>query len=217
MRKLNISLISFVVALSLIAVQVGYGIAKEGLQERVLATSVQDRSLDESVLDEGKVAAQSGRVTLIPEENGEVRELTSKDFIIEISKIGLRKEVEPNVDPRDKSIYGPVIEQKVAHGMFTKFPDQTVNEKSGNVYLYAHRDGESGFFGGLGELENGDVINLYFLGKNYVYKVSTSFIVSPSAAHIYTGQSPAPALTLQTCHNGIQERLIVKADLVEVI
>ncbi len=210
MRKLFISIISFVFALSLVALQVGYGIAKEDLQGKVLATN----EVEENIETSGTILTG-----MLPDSNEgkETGVLTSKDFIIEIPRINLKKEVEPNVDPRDKNIYGPVIEEKIAHGMFTKFPDETEDKGKGNVYLFAHRDGPHGFFNRLGELETGDTINLTFLGKTYVYEVNTSFIVDPDATYVYTGQSDTPTLTLQTCNNGIKERLILKADLIEVL
>ena len=141
----------------------------------------------------------------------------SNEFKIEIPSIGLSKEIETNVDPREKEIYGPVIEQKVAHGMFTKLPDETAAKDSGNVYLFAHRDGDSPFFSRLGELEVGETIYVYYGGKKYIYGVSEYFIVDPKDTSVYTGDSPSPTLTLQTCNNGIKERLIVRADLISVV
>lgn len=210
MKKLIISITSFFIALILLVLQVGYGILRNSIDGKVSATS-------QTLVDESGIIEETSISPLaVTGDKLETSEFKKEDFIIEIKKIGLKKEVTPNVDPRDKKIYGPVIEESVAHGMFTKLPDETVDDGMGNVYLFAHRDGKYAFFARLGELENGDKISLYFLGKIYIYVVYDSFIVLPTDTYVYTSFAEEPTLTLQTCNNGVKERLIVKARLVEV-
>lgn len=208
MKKLVVSITSFAFALALLTLQVGYGIAKMNMDGNVQAagTTLANES------DGGEPSA-----AILPSTSSpaiETREFKSGDFVIEIPSIGLSKEVTPNVDPRSKDVYGPVIEKTVAHGMFTKLPDETDSDGRGNVYLFAHRDGPAAFFARLGELDKGDKIYLQFLGATYTYQVYDSFIVLPTDTYVYTGESSEPTLTLQTCNNGVKERLIVKARLI---
>ncbi|MFQ5493509.1 MAG: sortase [Candidatus Dojkabacteria bacterium] len=136
-------------------------------------------------------------------------------FYLEIPAIGLKKRVVPNVDPTRRGAYLPVIDENVAHGRYTRLPDQAT--KSGNVYLYAHRDGHAGFFNRLDELRNGAKIEIFYNGETFTYKVFRSFVVNRKDTWVYTAQSPSPTLTLQTCENGSEDRLIVKARLVRVV
>ncbi|KXK26960.1 MAG: Sortase family protein [candidate division WS6 bacterium OLB20] len=136
------------------------------------------------------------------------------EYAIEIPRIGVRKDIVANVDPSRRSVYMPVIDSYVAHGKYTRLPFEAVTE--GNVYLFAHREGPSGFFNRLGELRSGDELIIRFNGDRYVYRFNHSFVVEPTRTEVYTGTSETPMLTLQTCENGNRQRLIVKADLVSV-
>ena len=213
MKKLAISITAYLFALILIVLQVGYGIAKMGDGGNVQAVGMTLASESEASdkTDDGNA---SSFLPVTSVSSYDAREFKAGDFTIEIPSIGLVKEVTPNVDPRSKDIYAPVIEKTVAHGMFTKFPDETTVEGRGNVYLFAHRDGSSAFFARVGELKNGDKIILKFLGETYTYEVYDAFIVLPTDTFVYTGESSEPTVTLQTCNNGVKERLIVKARLV---
>lgn len=160
--------------------------------------------------------------SLIPgSDTGSVRGVSVKsfphsradDFRITIQKIALNEQVVANVDPRSREEYLPIISRNVAHGMFTKLPDQAVND--GNVYLFAHSDGENPIFRNLDELESGDLIEIDYLNIQYLYKVDEKFAVAENEVSVYTGESERPTLTLQTC-SGEKERLIIKATLVNV-
>jgi LPXTG-site transpeptidase (sortase) family protein len=140
-------------------------------------------------------------------------------FRLIIPSIGVDKQVIANVHPGSKSSYEPVIQNYVAHGKYTRLPDEATTQ--GNVYLFAHRDGyvngrDIGFFKRLNELKQADQAILEYAGKKYVYEFRTSFVIDPKATWIYTAESKYPTLTLQTCENGIQNRLIVKLELVSV-
>lgn len=136
------------------------------------------------------------------------------EFSISIPKIRVNKQIKPNVNPSNPDIYLPVIEEYVAHGMFTRLPSQAVSK--GNVYLFAHRNGASGFFNRLDELQNGDEISIRFNSKTYGYTVSEKFIIEPTDTWVYTASADKPSLTLQTCEDGTAKRLIIKAVLKQV-
>lgn len=144
----------------------------------------------------------------------------TQEFFIEIPKIGLRRDIQANVDPTKPEIYFPVMENFVAHGLGTSFP----NEKNGNVYLFAHskqatgsETPDGGWFTQIDQLVPGDQILLHYNGMIYTYTVKTSFVVDPFETGVYTNKSPFPgknAVTLQTCYprGDTSARLIVEAE-----
>jgi len=142
-----------------------------------------------------------------------------KQFEIIIPKIGIDKQVIPNVDPTNEAIYGPLLIDYVAHGEYTKLPDEAIS--NGNVYLFAHREGflnghQVGYFQNINQLGNGDQVIIKFAGRIYTYSYLTNFIITPNDTWVYTGVSDLPTLTLQTCENGTTQRLIVKLKLISV-
>jgi len=142
-----------------------------------------------------------------------------ENFEIIIPKIDLEKKVVKNVHPAVESEYMQAIEHNVAHGKYTRLPDQATD--NGNVYLFAHRTGyengrDFGYFRNLDKLGGGDIVKLKYNGKTYEYKFKESFVIQPDDTWVYTGRSDTPTLTLQTCENGEAQRLIVKLDLVRV-
>ncbi len=145
-------------------------------------------------------------------------EETYANFALEIPSINLKHDIWANTDPRYKEEYIPVLDQYIAHGKFTLLPDEAT--KDGNVYLFAHRsnyDGkQNGFFANLDKIKPGDIAYIYYNGITYTYSFRTSKIVEPSETSVYTSQSDTPTLTMQTCNNGLKERLILWWDLVEV-
>jgi LPXTG-site transpeptidase (sortase) family protein len=162
---------------------------------------------------------------LVAEVSAEMSELPATSvnadngFRLEIPKIGINRKVVENVDPADEAVYGQVIAQDIAHGKYTKLPDEA--QQQGNVYLFAHRDGYAngnsiGFFKRLNELNLGDKAFVYYAQKKYTYELVKSFIVTPQDTWVYTGRSSFPALTLQTCEKGEELRLITQFKLIEV-
>lgn len=145
---------------------------------------------------------------------------TASDFRLEIPRIGVSKEIVAEVDPRSEEIYGPVIEEAVAHGRFTRLPHEATVD--GNVYLFAHREGiapdgrDYGYFNRLDELRPGDRAEVRFRGETYTYQFRESFVIKPEDTWVYTDRASVPTLTLQTCENGEEDRLIVKFDLISV-
>ena len=135
-------------------------------------------------------------------------------FSVIIPSIGLNKEIKIHIDPRDRSIYLPVIEHFVAHGLYTYTPDMIAQQGYGITYLFAHRDGESGFFNRLDELQQGDRLYLQYGDKKYEFEFSKSYVVSPDQVEVYTSESSTPLLRLQTCENGLSQRLMIDAELI---
>ncbi|MCB0749057.1 MAG: sortase [Ignavibacteriae bacterium] len=138
------------------------------------------------------------------------------EFSIYIPKIGLKKNIIPYVSPVEESEYLDVIEKNVAHGKYTFTPERTNKLNWGITYLFAHREGNSGFFNRLGELNTGDRIEINFNGKKYIYSLTSKYIVDPSQTEVYSSYHPTPLLRIQTCENGLSQRLIVDSALISV-
>ena len=137
---------------------------------------------------------------------------------MEIPKIDLKKSITPNVDPSNKDEYMEVIEESVAHGMYTALP----YIQDGNTYLFAHskisgnNTPEGGWFTRIDELTSGDIIYITLNEKTYQYTVRNRIIVDPLETEVYTGKSVFEdhnSLTLQTCwpRGTTEKRLIVQA------
>jgi LPXTG-site transpeptidase (sortase) family protein len=150
-----------------------------------------------------ETAQEIGPIPDITDEGFSEDNIDREGFFLRIDKIQLFKPVVKNVDPRYKDVYQESWEIGVSHGKFTALPDQI-----GNVYLFAHAvnsydqgyiDSYNAWFSRTDELDYEDEIILYYEGKKYVYQVSKIYTVSPSATGVYTGVSPVPKITLQTC------------------
>lgn len=122
-------------------------------------------------------------------------------FYIRIDRVDLFKPVVRNVDPRYKEVYVESWKTGVSHGKFTALPDQI-----GNVYLFAHAvsnekniEKENAWFTKIDELIENEEIVVYYKSKKYTYQISRIYTVDPSATGVYTGVSPVPKITLQTC------------------
>lgn len=125
----------------------------------------------------------------------------STQFAIVIPKIGANAPVFANVNAADTKTYLPVLKQGVAHALGTVFPGVT-----GNIFLFAHSTDNfwnvgryNAIFYLLKELNNGDEINLIYLGKRYIYRVTNKVIVDPSETQYLTKQTNYEQLSLQTC------------------
>lgn len=141
------------------------------------------------------------------------------EFSINVPAINLQKEITANVDPTDKDEYLSVIEETIAHGLYTALP----NSPGGNTYLFAHSKNSSngetpdgGWFTRIDELKTGDTITITYKGEKYLYAVVTSEIVDPEETDVYTPESPfgeRRSLTLQTCYprGTTEKRIIVTA------
>ncbi len=137
----------------------------------------------------------------------------NRDFRLIIPKIGLDHTVQMNVDASKTEEYLKVLEKHIAHAKNTPTPEETNRFKSGNVYLFAHR---INFFKDLDKLKIGDVAYIKYRSKTYTYRLVLSQLVNEDQTDIFSGYSPTSTLTLQTCTNRNDTRLILKFDLISV-
>jgi LPXTG-site transpeptidase (sortase) family protein len=148
-----------------------------------------------------KVASESSPTYEVSTFGLSENTIDKSGFYIRIDKIELFKPVVKNVDPRYKEVYTESWKTGVSHGKFTAFPDQI-----GNVYLFAHAvsnvsrmESQNAWFTRIDELIENDEIIIYYEGKKYTYQVSRIYSVAPTATGVYTGASPVPKVTMQTC------------------
>ena len=113
---------------------------------------------------------------------------------------------------------------KIKYPVFSKFDDELLKispcrfygkspKDYGNLCIAGHNYNNSKFFSNLFLLENDDLINLYDnLDKKYTYTVFSSYEVKSSdMSPILNYDNNIKQLTLVTCNNLNQNRLIVKA------
>lgn len=127
------------------------------------------------------------------------------DFIVYIPKIAAKSEVRINVDPFDKDIYLPILDQNlVAHAKETSLPNQGLGH---STYLFAHSS-QQGFirvrnnsvFYLLNQLVDGDVIYLKTIDQVFIYEVYDKKIVNKKEIHYIDYKEPDNELViLQTC------------------
>ncbi|MBI3980769.1 sortase [Candidatus Microgenomates bacterium] len=130
-------------------------------------------------------------------------DLPPKDtqFGIVIPKIKANSKVIINVDPGDKGEYMAALRKGVAHAKGTDFPGGKEN-----IYLFAHSTdfdfnvfAFNAIFYLLHNLEKGDEVTLYYLGRRYNYYVFDKKIVNGEDVEYLTKKYGESVLTLQTC------------------
>ena len=148
---------------------------------------------------------------------GEIRRLTEEEvFWIKIPRIGAVAKVIANVDPTNQEEYLKALKEGVAHAAGTFFPGMR-----GNITLFAHSTDSpvnvrrwNAVFYRLDELEIGDEVEVIFLGRHYVYRVTAKRVAPPSETEIFKKQPGEERLYLQTCtpRGTSLKRLIVMAE-----
>lgn len=143
-----------------------------------------------------------------------------KSFGIVIPKISANARVIANVDPLKEDVYQRALTKGVAHAQGTVLPGET-----GNMFIFAHSAGNwyeanqyNAVFYLLYKLIKGDVINIYYKDKLYVYKVrEIKYIESTEVSYLSSKTDGWKTLTLMTCWppGTTLKRLIVVADIVE--
>lgn len=125
----------------------------------------------------------------------------STEFGVVIPKINANARVITNVDPGNQEAYTEALKQGVAHASGTVYPGQV-----GNTFLFAHSVGNfweanqwNAVFYLLKELVPGDEVDLFYLGRRYVYVIYDKKVVDPSEVGYLNVQANFPMLTLQTC------------------
>jgi LPXTG-site transpeptidase (sortase) family protein len=126
--------------------------------------------------------------------------LPEKGTFITIPKIHAQAPVILDVDPGNQAVYDEALKHGVAQAKGTALPGET-----GTVYLFAHSSGwpwdlarYNTIFLRLGELQKGDTIIVRRDGKDFVYKVRESKVVSPSDVS-YLKDTKKTQLIVQTC------------------
>lgn len=145
---------------------------------------------------------------------------------IESSQEDEKEEMRPGTFEPDTGILEiPTLDlqQKIGYGV--ELPDledgpgfypESQKPEYGNVSIAGHRTTYGAPFRYLNELENGDLIKLYYKDEVYHYKVAEVFDTHSKDWSVVDPTSE-PALTLTTCHppGSDERRLIVRAYLDE--
>lgn len=128
-------------------------------------------------------------------------ELEPDNGILEIPAINLQLKIEYGVELPD-------LESGPGFYPESGYPD------TGNVSIAGHRTTYGAPFRNLDQLNEGNIIILYYRGNEYYYKVSDVFDTH-SRDWSVIDPTPKPALTLTTCHppGSDERRLIVRAYL----
>lgn len=193
---------NFLVLFSLVGITLTFGQAlyQEGLYQWNTLRGVEFSLASEPLLQETSgfgnlLAPPTGAttVTITPVDT---------DFSIVIPKINANAKILPNVDAANYNEYMAALRKGVAHAAGTVFPGM-----NGNVYLFAH---STDYFWNVGrynavfyllkELEVGDEVDVFFLGRRYIYTINEKNIVNPEdVSYITNSIGGEPRLTLQTC------------------
>ncbi|MEK7543924.1 MAG: sortase [Patescibacteria group bacterium] len=152
-------------------------------------------------------------------EDGASIDPASKEFGLVIPKVGINTAVIPAVNPTDPGVYLEALKKGVAHASTSYFPDE-----DGTVYLFSHSTNYDWFvkdlnavFYLLKNLKEGDLIVIFYKGKQYTYKLREKRVVAPTETSYLLPQKGAKTLILQTCWppGSTTERLLLFADLIE--
>ncbi|KKS87580.1 MAG: hypothetical protein A3J18_03210 [Candidatus Levybacteria bacterium RIFCSPLOWO2_02_FULL_40_18] len=139
---------------------------------------------------------------LLNREKRQILVPPSSEFSILIPKIGASARIFPNIDPSNKELFLPILQEGVAHAEGTVFPGM-----GGNVYLFAHSTDNfwdvgryNAIFYLLKDLAPGDEVVVFFEGVRHNYVVSGSQIVDAEDVSLLTeAQGGEEQLILQTC------------------
>ncbi|MFA6081694.1 MAG: sortase [Patescibacteria group bacterium] len=140
------------------------------------------------------------------------------NFGIVIPKILANAKVIDNVDPYNSKDYQYALTKGVAHARGTAYPGNV-----GNIFIFAHSSADwftanqyNSVFYLVSKLEKGDMVELYFMGKKYNYKIFEKKIVNPNAVeYLSSNNLDMSILTLMTCWPpGTNfKRLIIRAKI----
>ena len=142
----------------------------------------------------------------------------SKEFGIVIPKINANSKIVPNVDPGNYEEYSRKLLEGIGHAKGTVFPGTV-----GNCYLFSHSVANlwdvpryNAQFWLLSKLEKGDMVFVFYNGRQYDYKVVEKLVVPAKETSWLNAIYHEPILTLQTCDppGTTWRRLIVVAKLV---
>ena len=152
-------------------------------------------------------------------EDGASIDPASREFGLVIPKVGINTSVIPSVNPADPGVYLEALKKGVAHASTSYFPDE-----DGTVYLFSHSTNYDWFVSDLNavfyllkNLTEGDLIVVYYKGRQYTYTLREKRVVSPKETSYLIPQKGTKTHILQTCWppGSTTERLLLFADLVE--
>ena len=152
-------------------------------------------------------------------EDGASIDPINKDFSLVVPKVGINASIIPAVNPADPGKYTEALKRGVAHASTSYFPDE-----DGTVYLFSHSTNYDWFvkdlnavFYLLKNLSEGDLMVVFYKGKQYTYRLREKRVVKPTAISYLIPQKGTKTLILQTCWppGSTAERLLLFADLVE--
>lgn len=152
-------------------------------------------------------------------EDGASIDPVNTDFSLIIPKVGINTSVIPAVNPTDPGEYLEALKKGVAHASTSYFPDE-----DGTVYLFSHSTNYDWFVSDLNavfyllkNLTEGDLIVVYYKGRQYTYRLREKRVVAPTDVSYLIPQKGTKTLILQTCWppGSTTERLLLFADLVE--
>lgn len=152
-------------------------------------------------------------------ESGEEIVPINTEFAIIVPRLGINANVVPSVDPLNGQEYSKALEKGVAHAKTSYLPDQ-----EGTTYLFSHSTNYEWFvedlnaiFYSLKNLEEGDVIVIFYKGIRYTYEYTGQQVVSPSETSFLVPETGDKRLILQTCWppGSVAERLLIFAELID--
>ena len=152
-------------------------------------------------------------------EDGSSIDPINTDFSVIIPKVGVNAAVAANVDPANAHEYLEKLKLGVAHAATSFTPD-----KGGTTYLFSHSTNYDWFvkdlnavFYLLKNLDQGDLVVVFYKGIRYTYRITDKRVVSPKDVSYLVPQTAKKQLILQTCWppGSTTERLLLFADIVE--
>lgn len=128
--------------------------------------------------------------------------------VIKIPKIGLEKGL------ASKGSYWNNVNRNIEILSESDMPDVD----KGNVILASHSGNSSiSYFRKLNKLQNNDIVNIVYNGKEYKYKMVNSYEIEKNGyAHIVRNAEKS-TLTLITCKHNTDKQIVIICELVEVI
>jgi LPXTG-site transpeptidase (sortase) family protein len=151
----------------------------------------------------------------------------NREFSILAPQIGVNSPISKNVDGSNEKFYIPNMLRGVAHYVRKDLGDVLVDGalpgQPGNIFLFGHSqipggslENYQGVFNKLEKLAIGDIVKVFYEGKEYRYKVKTGQVVQKDQVE-YLAHTEQETLTLMSCWPlGLDiKRYVVQADRVE--
>lgn len=126
--------------------------------------------------------------------------------ILDIPKINLKKGLVMSTKNFTSINYAVSIDKN------SQMPDE-----KGNLILYAHSgNSKISFFKNINKLENNDIVNIYYNGKNYSYKVNKKYNIKKTGLFTLGETYSDNNLVLLTCIHNTDKQLVIICTLENV-